>query len=73
MKKARTKTELTIQNAARRVGIRSVDELAREAGIKGSTFADYMKYPQNMRLSHLRALNEVVGFTDEEWLSLRRA
>ncbi len=52
--------------------ISSVKELARRTGINYLTLQDRLKYPKNLRLFELQALDEVLKFTDSDLNALVR-
>ena len=52
--------------------ISSVKELSRRTGINYLTLQDRLKYPQNLRLFELQALDEVLKFTDSDLNALVR-
>ena len=64
-----------VKAAMQRRGIRSYRELARQMGYKGSTetrICYALRRPQNIRLWMWRQMDNVLGFTAEEWDRLRR-
>lgn len=52
--------------------ISSVKELSRRTGINYLTLQDRLKYPKNLRLFELQALDEVLKFTDSDLNALVR-
>lgn len=52
--------------------ISSVKELSRRTGINYLTLQDRMKYPKNLRLFELQALDDVLKFTDSDLNALVR-
>jgi hypothetical protein len=52
--------------------ISSVKELSRRTGINYLTLQDRLKFPQNLRLFELQALDEVLKFTDSDLNALVR-
>ena len=63
-----------INTAMRRHGIRSKRELARECGYKRdkeSGFVHALEHPERLRMWFWVMLDEVLRFTDSEWLALR--
>lgn len=52
--------------------ISSVKELSRRTGINYLTLQDRLKYPKNLRLFELQALDEVLKFTDSDLNALIR-
>jgi hypothetical protein len=63
-----------VKTAMRRSGIRSMRELARAMGYRGSqeTRVCYaLRRPQNIRLWQWRQMDKVLRFTDAEWQQLK--
>lgn len=52
--------------------ISSVKELSRRTGINYLTLQDRLKYPKNLRLFELQALDDVLKFTDSDLNALVR-
>ena len=52
--------------------ISSVKELARRTGINYLTLQDRLKYPKNLRLFELQALDQVLKFTNKDLNALVR-
>lgn len=52
--------------------ISSIKELSRRTGINYLTLQDRLKYPKNLRLFELQALDEVLKFTDSDLNALVR-
>ena len=47
-------------------------ELSKLTGIKLTTLKDRLKYPENLKVFEILALNEVLGFSDEDLLKVLR-
>ena len=63
---------ITIHGAMVRAAVRSEKKLYEEAGINHDTWNRRKKSPDDLKLSEIRALDDVMDFTDGELIELIR-